>query len=511
MSRTVAVAAPHPAALESAQTAIDSGGNAIDAALAAAAILTVVYPHQCSIGGDLIALLRRPDGTVTAVLSAGAAPAAIDVARLAQLERMPGQGADTVTVPGVVAGWEALAALGAAHPLSYALTRAAVLADAGFPVSPGLDRALAGRRDVLLADRGMTEVFGDGDGGLKREGDLVVQPALARTLAELAADPGAMYRGRIAESIASHLAHLGSAMVPADLAAHRAETVAPVRAELGGATWWVAPPPTQGVVLLGILPEALASGDTCDPELVRVVDEALRTRTAELGDPRGGAIDVAAMLDPRGRGDSGALPRPGRAMGDTVAIVAADSDGTVVTVIQSVYQWFGSGILDPGTGVVLHNRGSAFSTDPAHPAHIGPGLRPPHTLLPVIAESDGLVMALGCQGGSAQAWILSQVAAELMDPSADPAEALGRGRWVIGARDLGFERATLVAEPGSESAADAAADLGLDTVLRDARFDEAGHVQVARLHLADSTLDAASDPRADGRAIVVTSRQLGTA
>lgn len=505
--RSIAIAAPHPAATESAHAAFAAGGNAIDAAIAAAAALTVVYPHQCSLGGDLIALVRRPDGQVTAVLSAGAAPAAVDAQRLAALDRMPAQGADTVTVPGVVAGWEALAALGATLPLSAALGRAAELAAQGFAIPPGLSRAIEGRRDVLLADEGMVGVFGDGNGGLKREGDTVVQPELAATLTELAGNPGAMYQGRIADSISARLASLGGAMTASDFAAHRAEITDPVRAQIGGATWWVAPPPTQGVVLLGILPAALSSGDTGNPALVSAVNDALRARTAHLGDPRGGAINIDAMLDPSGTGGSGPLPRPGRALGDTVAVVAADSDGTVVTLIQSVYQWFGSGILDPGTGVVLHNRGSAFSTDPSHPAHIGPGLRPPHTLLPVIAETPEMVVGLGCQGGSAQAWILSQVAGELIDPASDPAEALGRGRWVIGARDLGYETATLVAEPGTEAAADAAVALGLAAVQRDVQFDEAGHVQVARLRLSDSTLDAASDPRADGRATVFSPRQ----
>lgn len=503
--RSVAIAAPHPAALESAQLAVAAGGNAIDAALAAAAALTVVYPHQCSLGGDLIALVRRPSGEVTAVISAGAAPAAIDVDRLATLDRMPGHGPDTVTVPGVVAGWQALHALGAELQLSPALQHAASLAAEGYPVSAGLDRALAGRREILLADAGMVEVFGDGAGGLKHEGDLVVQPALARTLGELADDPGAMYRGRIANAIASRLLELGGSMSAEDFAAHTAEIVEPIRADHEGASWWVAPPPTQGAVLLGILPEALAASHGSGPELVGAARDALLARTSHLGDPRGGSIDVEAMLHPRERAGEGSLPRPGRAMGDTVAVVAADSDGTVVTLIQSVYQWFGSGILDPATGVVLHNRGSAFSTDPRHPAHIGPGLRPPHTLLPVIAQRGEFVVGLGCQGGSAQPWILAQLAAALIDPVADPAEVLARGRWVIGARDLGFEQLTLVSEPGTEAAVAAAEALGLEVARRDHQFDEAGHVQVARIRLgAEPVLDAASDPRADGGAVIFT-------
>lgn len=251
------------------------------------------------------------------------------------------------------------------------------------------------------------------------------------------------------------------------------------------------------MVLLGVLPEAL-SGDTA--QLVEAVRDAALVRQSALGDPRGGAIDVAAMLDPRSL-SRGSLPRAGRALGDTVAVTAADTDGTVVTLIQSVYQLFGSGILDPGTGIVLHNRGSAFSTDPAHPGRVGPGLRPPHTLLPVIAESADLLLGLGCQGGSAQPWILAQLVRELLDPVADPGAVLERPRFVIGARDLGHEELTLVAEPGVPAAFAAARELGLPVAEASGPIDEAGHVQLVRLH-RDGRLDSASDPRADGRALV---------
>ncbi|WP_044443586.1 gamma-glutamyltransferase [Agreia bicolorata] len=496
--RHIAVAAPHPAAIEAASEAIAAGGNAIDAALAAAAMLTVVYPHQCAIGGDLVALVRRPGLGVTAVVSVGASPADVDVDALAREDRMPKQGAQTVTVPGVVAGWRALDGLGSRLGLGAPLRGAARRAADGFAVSAGLARAIAIRTDELLADEGMRGVFGMGDGGLAVEGDRIVQPALAATLEQLAVDPDAMYSGSIGASIAARLRALGGAHAEADFAAHDAELLDPVEASTGGVRWWVAPPPTQGVVLLGILPEAL--GDDV-AELVAAVHDAALVRQSQLGDPRGGPIDIDAMLAPRSREQQGSLPRAGRALGDTVAVTAADSDGTVVTLIQSVYQLFGSGILDPATGVVLHNRGSAFSTDPAHPGRIGPGLRPPHTLLPVIAETDELVLGLGCQGGSAQPWILAQVVAELLDSSADPTTTLGRSRFVIGARDLGYEVMTLVAEPGLPAAEAAARGRDLPVVTTEGLIDDAGHVQAVRLH-ADGRLDAASDPRADGRALV---------
>jgi gamma-glutamyltranspeptidase len=496
----IALAAPHPAAVDAAAEAVAAGGNTIDAALAAATALTVVYPHQCGLGGDLVALVRRPGEDVVAVLSAGAAPAGINTEALAREERMPRQGPQTVTVPGAVAGWAAIAGLGSRLGLAAPLRRAARLAADGFRVSTGLARAITIRRAELLADEGLRDVFGDGTGGLLGEGDTLVQPALATTLTELAEDPRSMYEGRIADSLAARLRSLGGTHTTADFAAHRAELLEPVVADEDGVRWWVAPPPSQGVVLLGILAEA-SGGDAAD--LVAAVREAALTREARLGDPRGGVIDVVAMLDPRGLAAEAQLPRAGRALGDTVAVTAAGTDGTVVTLIQSVYQLFGSGILDPGTGVVLHNRGSAFSTDPAHPGHVGPGLRPPHTLLPAIAQGDdGLVVALGCQGGSAQPWILAQVAGDLLDPTADPSSVLRRPRFVVGARDLGNEVMTLVAEPGVDAAVAAARELGLPVAEAEGFIDEAGHVQTVRLH-ADGRLDAASDPRADGRALVL--------
>jgi hypothetical protein len=176
--RTTAVAAPHPAAVAAAGAAVRQGGNAIDAALAAAAVLTVVYPHQCALGGDLIALARAPgqDGA-TAVLSVGAPPAGLDIDALAGAP-MPRRGIRTVTVPGVVAGWSALAGLGAALPLGDALTTAAVLASNGIEVSAGLARGLTGQRPAVLADPGLRAVFAP-SGAIAGPGDVIRTPSTA--------------------------------------------------------------------------------------------------------------------------------------------------------------------------------------------------------------------------------------------------------------------------------------------------------------------------------------------
>ncbi|WP_290804347.1 gamma-glutamyltransferase [Herbiconiux sp.] len=505
---SVGIAAPHEAAVRAGEEAVAAGGNAIDAALAAAGVLAVVYPHQCGLGGDLVALVRGPDGDTTAIVSVGAAAKRVDVERLAELGAMPRQGGDTVTVPGAVAGWTAAWHLGARLPLAGVFDRAARLARDGFPVSPGLARAIEVRAEGIAADPGLATVFMP-DGRLLGSGDILVQERLAETLDVLAVDPDEMYTGRIAESLAAGLEERGSALRVDDFSAHRAETGSAITRSIGTARWWVAPPPTQGVVLLGILPTALESNVSVDGDaaLLDVVLDAAVARQDNLGDPRTGPIDVERMLDPRAKPPLEPAPPGGRALGDTVAIVAADSEGRVVSIIQSVYQLFGSGILEPRTGIVLQNRGSAFSVDPRHPGRIAPGSRPPHTLLPVIAETDGLRYGLGCQGGSAQPWILAQVAADLLSSFTDPLEVLARPRWVIGARDIGHAELTLLAEPGCTVAVRAAGERGVPVDLRDGPLDEAGHVQVVRQYVdarGREQMDAASDPRADGTARIVT-------
>ncbi|AXG76409.1 gamma-glutamyltransferase [Streptomyces paludis] len=495
---SIAIAAPHPAGVAAARRVVAEGGGVVDAALAAAAALTVAYPHQCSLGGDLVALFRDgARGTVRAIVSAGAAAAATDPAPLrAAGDRMPAGGPHTVTVPGAVAGWAELARLGARLPLARALAPAAALAEEGVAVSEGLARAIRHRLDVVRADPGLAALLLDPAGEPLPAGATLRQPALAATLAELAADWRHFYTGPTARRLVTGLRARGSLLDLADFAAHRAENTDPLSATRDGVTWWVAPPPSQGAALLAVLERG--SGDP-----LTAARRAELSRDALLGDPRAGGIDLDGLLLREER-DLAALPAGPKPAGDTVAVTAVDDEGGAVTLIQSVFQTFGSGIADPATGVVLHNRGSAFSLDPAHPGALRPGARPPHTLCPALATGPGRVVALGCQGGRAQAWILSQVADALLD-APDPAALLARPRWVIGSRDLDRPRPTLVLEPGTPEAdrlTAVAGGLGLDVAEVPGPHDEAGHVQTARLRTG--VLDAASDPRADGTAAVLT-------
>lgn len=490
---SVALAAPHPEAVAAGRAVVDRGGNAIDAALAAAAMLTVVYPHQCAIGGDLIALVRAPGGETRAVIAAGTAPRAIlDAA--AGWQAMPRSGAHPVTVPGMLAGWRAVAGLGATIDLAEHLRHAADTAEDGTVVTDGLDRAISAQREPIAADEGLSGVFAPGGIPLRR-GDLLVQPALAATLRALAADPDAFYRGEIAARLVDFLRGKGGTHDVVDFAEYEPVVEAPVSAVIDGREWMVAGPPSVGPLLLGIA--AAAQGDPS--ELVAASIRGVAARGAHLGDPAAGDVDLRALLDLSGTWTPRDEPRPN---GDTASVTAVDSHGWAVTIVQSVFQTFGTGLLDPETGVLFHNRGGGFSLDAGSPTRLRPGARPAHTLCPVMVAGDDVLVVAGCQGGRAQPWILGQLLPALVEPSADPSEILGRPRWVIGDRDLGFDAFTYVTEPGVDpSLAERAEAAGLDVVAWPRPDDRCGHVNVVRRRPGDA-LDAASDPRADGLGVV---------
>ncbi|GAA4169569.1 gamma-glutamyltransferase [Gryllotalpicola koreensis] len=497
---TVALAAPHHDAVAAGRQAAEAGGNALDAALAAAVMLTVVYPHQCAIGGDLIAVVRAPGGATHAVLAAGTAPAAVLTAA-GGWSRVPRQGAHAVTVPGIVAGWTAIAGLGASRPLSGPFRGAARMAREGAVVSEGLARAIASEGDAVVADPGLSSVFLDGDGRPLGAGEIFRQPALAGTLDRLAADPADIYTGETARRLVAALRAAGGTHTEDDFAGYAPEVVPALTVDAAGRRWSVAPPPSAGVLVPAVVRAATSEEGAPVAALVGASLRGVAARGARLGDPRVSPVDIDALLALDGTAISAA--REARASGDTAAIVAIDDAGWAVTIVQSVYMTFGAGLLDPASGVLVHNRASAFVMDPASPARLAPGARPPHTLSPLIVEDGETVLVAGCQGGRAQPWILSQLLAAPGSLHAPLDELLARPRWVVGDVDLGFDQLTLVSEPGADpAAAIAAAAAGIRVAAFDGPADEAGHVQFVRID-ASGGVAAASDPRADGAGIIV--------
>jgi gamma-glutamyltranspeptidase len=524
--RRFALASPHALATAAGAEAVREGGTAVDAALAAAAVLAVVYPHMCSVGGDLVALLRRPDGSLLSVNGTGAAPEAFGSRPPATGGWPPHTGPGTVTVPGAVAGWATLRELGGRLPWRRLLEPAVALAANGAPVARSLARDLEAHRDLLRAAPGLRAVFAP-RGRPLREGERLVQPALAATLLRLAEEgPTALYGGDVGRALVDGLRPLGCPLDLEDLRRHRTEVTAPLGARFRGWDLWTAPPNSQGFVLLEVLGAAERLGVGPDPLgpgaslLVALAELASRDRDSFLADPRFSPVPLERLLSPAhleelaegARLRAGATARPGpsgqgaagtpgvRPSGDTVAVVAADADGSLVSLLQSVFHSFGSGVLEPATGILLHNRGAAFSPDPASPNAAAPGKRPAHTLMPVLVTRAGRpVGAAGTMGGLAHPQLHVQVLLRVLEGGAGPWAALDAPRWVLGGLELGGPAHVVSVEaraapelvPRLEAA-------GYGTALLRDHDEAAGHFQLAWVQ--DGELVAAADPRSDGAA-----------
>jgi gamma-glutamyltranspeptidase len=527
----IALASPHPFATAAGMAIAESGGNAVDAAVAAAMSLAVVYPHMCSAGGDVIALVAFPDGRVECVNASGAAGVRASADAIARDHgMMPVSGPHTVTVPGAVSAWGVLSERAGRLSLGELLEPAVAQARDGVPIAPGVHRALLERADLLSLEPGMREVFFCG-GAPIGEGEPLRQPALAATLAEVA-DFGwrAFYDGPVARRVASGLVRLGVPLVPVDLARHAPEVTAPLVARHRGGELLTAPPNSQGLLLAEIL-GALERLGLRDPlgddagalaELFRLVS---RDRDRHLGDPRWTDVPVEELLGPahaqrlaeaarravagRSRASGGAAARAatphatpvpeGRAAGDTVAVVAMDAEGYAVSLIQSVFHAFGSGLLDSETGLIFHNRGAFFSLDPSSPNRLEAGKRPAHTLMPVLAREAGrIVGAHGTMGGKAQPQIHTHLLLNL-EAGRSPAEALAAPRWVLGGL-VTEEGDVVVAERSVPPAAlEAISGAGIGIMAVGDLDEEVGHGQLVR-RTSTGELLAATDPRSDGQA-----------
>ena len=513
-SSSWAVATPHDRATLAAENVFERGGNAVDAALAAASVLTVAYPHQCSIGGDCIAMVGLPDGTVHVINGVGRTPAAFTPADLAAFSTMPIDGPQTVTVPGAIGAWHTMADRWGSIGLAADLSAAAQLAADGVPVAPGLARDLQREKDRILADPGLRAVFAP-DGSLLTAGELLVQPNLAASLRAIA-DRGheAFYQGDIAHSIVETLRGLGSAMSDDDFAQHRTVVTSPISAIYDGTEYLTAPPPSQGAFFLesiAALEMVRASTDAPidldGPEALRVAEilhAAAEDRDRLLGDPDHSPLDVPRLLNERARqlADRQAVPLGGQQnpppTGDTVAVVTADGTGMWVSLIQSLFHAFGAGILDPRTGIILHNRGASFSMSPDHPGAVAAGRRPPHTLMPVLTRNDGVLTgAHGTMGGRAQAQIHTQLALRLAGGDS-PDVAINRARWILGTMEEGARGQRVVkVEDGVPAVVTATLREGGFAISDlEAHDDGAGHAQLVRQGKNGKV--GASDPRSDG-------------
>jgi gamma-glutamyltranspeptidase / glutathione hydrolase len=456
------VATSQPLATRAGLRALERGGNAADAALTAAAVLCVAEPTSTGLGADAFALVWR-DGQLVGLDAAGPAPQRADPAAPVQ-ERGP----RSVTVPGAVAGWAALAQRFARRGLDAALADAVDAAERGFAVAPVTAAAWA-------RAGGPPEL-----GPVPHVGERVRFPDLAVTLRRIAAEgPNGFYRGEVARAIAT-----ASWLDENDLAAYRPRWVQPLSLPYRGVTVCELPPPTQGVAALEGL-GLLALGEPTLPAQVECARLALEDAFAHVRD----GADVTALLHPdrlatRRAQAAGPVAEPA---GGTVYLCAVDGAGMAVSFIQSLYETFGSGLVAPGTGVVLQNRGACFAIS----GMVEPGRRPYHTIIPGLLLRDGALLGpFGVMGGFIQAQAHLQVVSALVDDELDPQAALDRPRFRIDGRQVRLE-------DGLWSRAGELAPLGLAVVRSDATPDFGGG-QAILVH--DDALLGGSDSRKDGYA-----------
>jgi gamma-glutamyltranspeptidase / glutathione hydrolase len=513
------VATPHALATAAGVDVLRRGGNAVDAAIAANAVLTVIYPASCGVGGDAFWIVHDPRTRETVSYNgSGRTP------RSASLDALPGgslpqRGGLSVTVPGAVRSWEDVARAHGTRGLDELLAEAERFARDGFVVTDVVSAYCAVNEALLRADAEATRVFLRD--GVPRPGDVLRNPDLADTIGAIRRDGAdAFYGGRIGERIVRTLQRLGNRMTADDLAAHRTEPTTPLRLAWNGGELLAHGPNSQGAVMLlamGMLENDGAADEPLWNHLaVEAVKRAIAIRDERFCDPDFGDARIAAELEPSPLRALRATIDPERASvresgadhGDTIYLCAVDENGMAVSLIESLYMNFGSGIVAEGTGVVLHNRGAYFSTVAGHPNAYAGAKRPLHTLSPPMFLRDGTPeIVFGTMGGDGQPQIQVQFLHHLVERGLDVQQALDAARWVYG-------RPAIAGRPDIASA---------DTVVVESRMDEAivngferrghrvatigpyanamGHAHAIVIDRERGTLAGGADPRADSAAL----------
>ncbi|HUY72892.1 MAG TPA: gamma-glutamyltransferase [Candidatus Dormibacteraeota bacterium] len=426
------IATPHHLASEAGASVLRDGGNAIDAVIAADAVLCVVYPSMTSVAGDLMAIVWPAGaGAPVGLIGAGRSGelATIEAVRSRGHAQMPVRGVLTVTVPGTVEAWGRLLERFGTFGLGAVLEPAAALARDGYVITAHLSRFLMDAADLLGREPAAQALYPPMEAGM-----LLRNPDLASVLQSIGRGGiGGFYRGEIAAEIAAAIKRREGLVTAQDLAAHRSEWVDPVKVAYRDLVVYELPPPTQGLAAAAMLarlntvpPRSLRPGIDFIEPFKRARDVAYGLRDRYITDPDFAKAPPAPFLDPTHVAREKTTSLEG---GDTVYMCAADEHGNVVSLIQSVAFDFGSGIVAEGTGMLLQNRGSYFSLDPKHVNRLEPRKRTMHTLIPAMASKDGRPWAaFGSMGGDGQPQLQAQVLVNLVDHGLEPAEAVARPR-----------------------------------------------------------------------------------
>jgi len=507
-------------ASEAAVSILREGGNAADAAVAAAAMLSLTEPMSTGLGGDMFALYYDAKrGAVSGLNGSGRAPAglSLDLLRRQGLIPLPDHHAHAVTVPGACAGWCDLVARYGNLPMTRILAPAIRMAEDGYPVADWSGHGWSGGR-TLLKGPGMKDLLKEGRP--PKVGETFRNPALARALRAIA-DGGrdAYYKGDLGRAVVEAVRAEGGAMTPEDLAAHESTWVDPISTTYRGIRVWECPPNGQGItglLALNILEGFELKGqDPLGPERWHLLIEAMRIAFADarwyVADPQVVKVPVAELLSKAYAARRRGLFDPRRAAvdvkrgspaagSDTVYFCVVDGAGNACSFINSNYMGFGTGIVPEGCGFSLQNRGACFVTEPGHPNCLAPRKRPYHTIIPgLLTRSDGsLYGPFGVMGGFMQPQGHVQVVVGMVDDGLEPQAVVERPRFCVQPVD-GTESRVLL-EAGLPSATGSALKaLGHPVISGISGYDRAifGRGQVIR-RAADGKLTGGSDPRADG-------------
>ncbi len=514
------VATSQPLATQAGLAALRRGGNAVDAALAAAIALTVVEPASNSPGGDAFALVWD-GGQLHGLNGSGRAPAALTMDALRENnggtlpDEMPERGWGAVTVPGAPAAWRDLSQRFGRLPFADLFADAIDYAENGFPIAP---IALWGLRYALETDHAALsgEEFAElprafaPDGRLPQVGDICRSAELASSLRQIAeTNASAFYQGALAQRIVDFAAQTGGYLTADDLTRHTSEWVTPIHTNYRGYDVWEIPPNTQGIAVLlalnileGYDLNALPRDSV---ESFHLQLEAMKLAFADVeryvADPTFARLPIEGLLaksyaaERRALiGDEAIIPEAGApADSDTTYLCAADADGMMVSLIQSTYGSFGSHIVAPETGIALQNRGSGFSLDPNHLNRLEPGKRPFHTIIPGFLTRDGQAVGpFGVMGGHMQPQGHVQMVVNTVDYAMDPQTSLDAPRWSW------WGERSIKLEPSAAALAEPLAERGHEVEI-DPEVDWAGRGQII-WRLANGAYIAGSESRADGQA-----------
>jgi gamma-glutamyltranspeptidase / glutathione hydrolase len=513
------IATSQPLATAAGLAVLQQGGNAIDAAVTAAAVLNLVEPHMTGIGGDMFALFWSARQQKLLALNASGRSGSL-LTRDELIRRghtsMPVFGAEPITVPGALSGWATLLEQHGTLSLKQALAPAIRLAEEGFPVTPVIARQWAEVAERLARDDGARQTYLVDGVRAPRAGEWFRNPDLAASFRQIAdSGPGVLYGGALGRKIVARVKELGGFLTLEDLARHKVEWVTPISATFRGHTVWELPPNNQGVAVLEMLRilepyDLKAMGHNSAAYLHHLI-EAKKLAFADLarwvGDPAAMTIDPRRLLDDRFIAARRALLDPHKAAermepgaaataSETIYLAVADSAGNMVSFINSIYEDFGSGIVVPGTGFALQDRGAGFTLEPGLPNTVGPNKRPFHTLIPAFVTRPGPAgeepwLAFGVMGGSIQPQGHVQVLLNLIEFGMDLQEAIDAARF----RHYNGFRVALEAPIGDAVRA-ALGKLGHQ--IDNLPSDNAGGGQ-AVMKLPKGWA-AASDPRKDGMA-----------